>query len=1129
MPAITFDENTVNAHPQLLVPSIALNTSGIFSPVTATLSVSGLLAEDRISIRNQGTGAGQIGFSGGSVTYGGVIIGTASGGAGSDFVITFNASATLAAIEALIENITYANVSDTPTASHPLILDVTDAAGVSALMPSFIQMAGAANPLNGINVGIYSTPVFGDLDGDGDLDMIAGEEDGTLNYFQNTGTATAPVFAAPVAIGSDVGLFSAPALGDLDGDGDLDMIVGEEDGVLNYFQNTGTATAPVFTAPVSIGSNVGLASTPALGDLDGDGDLDMVVGERDGVLNYFENTGTATSPNFTTPPNTIGSDVGDFSTPALGDLDGDGDLDMVAGEEDGVLNYFENTGTTAVPVFAAPVTIGNDAGIASAPALADMNGDGYLDIVVGRFDGDFVTFFNNVTPRITVNVTAQNDAPHIAQIATSLTFAEGAVNAQQQLLDADVTLTDPEGNFANGSVTVSGLLAEDRISIRNQGTGAGQIGFSGGNVTYGGVIIGAASGGAGGNFNVTFNARATTAAVEALVENLTYANASNTPTASRTLVLDVRDGAGASAIAPTLSFTEVGGAANPLNGIDIGNFSTPVFGDLDGDGDLDMVVGEDFGVLNYFENTGTATAPVFAAPVTISSPVGFLSTPALADMDGDGYLDIVVGRNIGDFVTFINSVAPRITVNVTANPDPTLGDDTLAGTAFNDTIDMLAGNDSYTGGDGDDSVLGNSGNDTLIGGQGNDTLIGGQGNDSLDGGANEDVLQGDGGDNSLSGGSGNDTLIGGAGNDVFDGGGNNDVVDYSAAGTGVRVDLSNAAAQNTNFGTDTLIGIESIIGSGFNDTLTGSTGANTLLGGAGNDSLVGGGGSDSLDGGSGNDRMLGGALNDFYFVDSIGDIVTELANEGTADTVRTTLNTYTLPSQVERVIFVGTGNFVGLGNSGSNQFNGNIGDDRFVDVAGGNDTISAGSGSDSMDFRSSTTGVVINLATGVHGGAAAGDLYSSIEKFFGSNTQADTMTAGAGRANFSGFGGNDTLTGGSNIDGLQGNAGNDSLNGAGGIDNLDGGAGNDTLRGGSGKDLFVYSAAGFGQDIIVDFEDASDKLKVHSSIANNIAAFNITGNGSTSVLLTQMSSPTNTITLQSTSAINITAADFLFY
>ena len=82
------------------------------------------------------------------------------------------------------------------------------------------------------------------------------------------------------------------------------------------------------------------------------------------------------------------------------------------------------------------------------------------------------------------------------------------------------------------------------MSIRNQGTGAGQIGFAGGTVSYGGVAIGTVSGGAGGNLTVAFNGMANSAAIEALIENLTYANASDTPTPSRTLTVEVTDAAG---------------------------------------------------------------------------------------------------------------------------------------------------------------------------------------------------------------------------------------------------------------------------------------------------------------------------------------------------------------------------------------------------------------------------------------------------------------------------------------------------------------------------------------------------------------------------------------------------------
>ena len=127
------------------------------------------------------------------------------------------------------------------------------------------------------------------------------------------------------------------------------------------------------------------------------------------------------------------------------------------------------------------------------------------------------------------------------------TFSENAVNGAAQLIDSSVTLTDAEGNFSGGTLTVSGMLAEDMIAIRNEGNGAGEVGFANGLVTYGGTFIGFA-GMVNGAFSVLFNANATTAAVDAVVENLTYANSSQTPTASRSLQVTVTDATGETAL-----------------------------------------------------------------------------------------------------------------------------------------------------------------------------------------------------------------------------------------------------------------------------------------------------------------------------------------------------------------------------------------------------------------------------------------------------------------------------------------------------------------------------------------------------------------------------------------------------
>jgi Ca2+-binding RTX toxin-like protein len=316
-----------------------------------------------------------------------------------------------------------------------------------------------------------------------------------------------------------------------------------------------------------------------------------------------------------------------------------------------------------------------------------------------------------------------------------------------------------------------------------------------------------------------------------------------------------------------------------------------------------------------------------------------------------------------------------------------------------------------------------------------------------------------------------------------------------------------------------------------NDTINGNANANTLFGDDGNDTLNGVAGNDTVDGGSGNDSMAGGTQNDTYFVDSVSDTVTELVNQG-YDAVNTTTASYTLGTHVERVNSTSGLNFVGTGNALDNRFQSLGGDDRFVDVLGGADIFSGGAGTDTVDFRSAVSGAVLDFISNVHSGAAAGDSYSSIEKFLGSNTAGDTMTGGGtGRWVFVGGGGNDTLTGGVKNDQLIGQAGNDTLSGGADRDSLQGGLGNDTMTGGTQGDVFVYSDldADFGDDLITDFQDGIDEFKVHSNIADDVTDFAISGNGTTNVLLTLIADPAHSIRVQGAAAITISNDDFAFY
>ncbi len=202
-----------------------------------------------------------------------------------------------------------------------------------------------------------------------------------------------------------------------------------------------------------------------------------------------------------------------------------------------------NSGTGAITLTGTAAAI--DAFLNTASAIQytgalNANGDDAATVTITADDGSGAVELGVVN----IDITAVIDPPVLTGFATSVTFGENLVNATPQLLDADVTFTDGDGDYDGGSLTLSGLLAEVTVSVRDEGSGAGQIGLSGADVSFGGVVIGTLAGGAGATLTITFNANATSTAIGALIQNLTYANSSDAPTASRDLVINVTDAAG---------------------------------------------------------------------------------------------------------------------------------------------------------------------------------------------------------------------------------------------------------------------------------------------------------------------------------------------------------------------------------------------------------------------------------------------------------------------------------------------------------------------------------------------------------------------------------------------------------
>ena len=358
-------------------------------------------------------------------------------------------------------------------------------------------------------------------------------------------------------------------------------------------------------------------------------------------------------------------------------------------------------------------------------------------------------------------------------------------------------------------------------------------------------------------------------------------------------------------------------------------------------------------------------------------------------------------------------------------------------------------------------------------------VIGTNGNDSLDGTSGNDSLRGL---------DGNDLLRASAGNDTLDGGaGTSDAASYADWAFGITASL-NSGVVTSGGKSDVLIGIEWLIGTTRDDTLTGSSVANFLDGRTGDDLLQGLAGNDLIEGGDGEDTLMGGEGDDSL---KGGDGVDLVTYTGASTGVVVDLAAGTATGQGSDTI-AKIENAQGSafndrlsGGDGVNQLRGAQGNDTLIGLGGfdmleggvGNDSLDGGDGFDFAIFQSSDGAVTVDLSTGRASSSALGtDTLVGIEAVYGT-ALGDSITGDAARnvviANnggdtVSGMDGDDLLITEAGDDSVLGGAGNDRINGGNGSDTIDGGDGNDTLmgwygdnriEGGNGTDTVVYLKA----------------------------------------------------------------------
>lgn len=671
----------------------------------------------------------------------------------------------------------------------------------TSISPEFELFAGGVNPFAGFDWSFdsYPTPSFRDIDGDGDADAVVSLQGGNFEYLQNTGTATAPTFAYltgganpfnGLSVGSDS--YAIAHLADVDRDGDIDLLSGHLDGTIYYFRNDGTATAPAFT-PVTGAANpfnsvdIGDYSAPTLGDLDRDGDLDLVVGNESGAFATYVNTGTATAPIYVSQLGAVNPFLGlssdQFSIPALVDLDGDSDLDLVSGNVTGYFSYFEGVvvrqatslkfiqqpkdGMVGAPLsplvvqvldqFGDPLSTNESltVGFLNNPGGATLGGTVTVPVVNG------IATFGNLTlnkPGLGVQLLAwSNTIPAAASSAfdifstvrkfnvtttsgtsatagQTITYTVTAINATNQVVAGfdgvvELSSSDKRAFFAQSTIQLVNGTGTFTVSYRTSGRQTVTVADAGK-----GLVKGTSLG-------MTVNADVVSK-FELIAPIVTT---KSKPFSLSVTALD-HFGNIVKSYAGTIQVTSSLPATLPPN------FT---FAASNAGKKTLTITPTSTGRQTFTVSDGSVTASITAVVLPDKGAV-------LDGLDllvaGSAGVDSIVVRPSGAGNThevLINNVA------VTGSPFAVDGNIYVYGLGGNDTIQLQASTVGSVPLQRNTIVDGGAGNDKIdaTGSSGNNVLIGGDGNDSLQGGTGSDVLLGGLGLDTIRGGEGSDLLV----------------------------------------------------------------------------------------------------------------------------------------------------------------------------------------------------------------------------------------------------------------------------------------------------------------------------------------------------------------------------------
>ena len=479
-----------------------------------------------------------------------------------------------------------------------------------------------------------NTPCFRDLDNDSDMDLIFGDIDGFVYYYENTGSIQNPdyTFVTNNLVTYGPPWCLNPEIVDIDNDGDFDVFGGNY-GQISFFINNGNSASYSFELITGEFSNinVGDRASPEFIDIDSDHDYDLFIGDVDGNIHYYRNDGDSVNWDYTlVSDNFLGIDVGDYASPEFADVDGDGDYDLFIGcdystggsSRVGNIYYYQNTGSSAYYnfQFVTKNYLCLDVGGTTIPQFVDMNNDGKPDFITTSYYQ--LVYYENT------GIISQPEFTFVEENFQGIDingihpwFVDIDADGDYDLLCGEAAIPGPPtlSLYINrGTAEEPELLLYDENFITNP------------------------------DFSV----------------NLQPSCADLDGDGDYDMILTDDNGYfyyyrnDGDETWP--DFTYVTYNWQELYSFENRSWRMLAFGDLDSDEDLDLllenIVENDLGNLRYFRNDGSVYDPVMTEVTNVFLP-GFhfySGSPVLTDIDVDGDLDLFVGEMSGGIMFFRN-------------------------------------------------------------------------------------------------------------------------------------------------------------------------------------------------------------------------------------------------------------------------------------------------------------------------------------------------------------------------------------------------------------------------------------------------------------------------------------------